>query len=55
MSEFRSIETWALSAYVDGELEAGERDAVERLLRDNPEARATVDAARRHFHRPRPR
>ncbi|MFT3986321.1 anti-sigma factor family protein [Aestuariivirga sp.] len=46
MSELKSIETWALSAYVDGELEAGERDAVERLLRDNPEARATVEAYR---------
>jgi anti-sigma factor RsiW len=41
------IESWALNAYVDGELDAAERDAVEKLLAQDAGARETVEAYRR--------
>lgn len=44
MTAMKTIEGWMLQAYVDGELEAEERAAVEELLARDPEARASVDA-----------
>lgn len=44
MTAMKAIEDWALQAYVDGELDAAEREAVEKLLAADPQARATVEA-----------
>lgn len=50
MTAMKMIENWALNAYVDGELDAAERDAVESLLAGDSGARATVEAYRRQDH-----
>jgi anti-sigma factor RsiW len=42
MNEMKTIETWALHAYADGELDAAGRAEIERLLDDNPSARAEL-------------
>lgn len=47
MMATKMIENWALNAYVDGELDAAERDEVEKLLAGDTVARATVEAYRR--------
>ncbi len=47
MTNFKMIESWALHAYVDGELDATERAGVEKLLADDNAARQLVDAYRR--------
>lgn len=44
MNTIRAIEDWALQAYVDGELDVPDRDAVENLLAADPAVRATVEA-----------
>jgi anti-sigma factor RsiW len=46
MMATKMIENWALNAYVDGELDAAERDAVEKLLAENADVRETVEAYR---------
>ncbi|HUR42717.1 MAG TPA: anti-sigma factor [Aestuariivirga sp.] len=47
MMAMKMIENWALNAYVDGELDAAERDTVEKLLAADAGARETVEAYRR--------
>lgn len=47
MTATKMIENWALNAYVDGELDAAERDAVDKLLMEDAGARETVEAYRR--------
>jgi anti-sigma factor RsiW len=44
MSTFNTIENWALHAYADGELDGAEKAAIEKLLAENTEARAALDA-----------
>lgn len=44
MTTMKTIENWALHAYVDGELDAADCEAVEKLLESDAAARATVDA-----------
>lgn len=44
MSTFNMIENWALHAYADGELDGAEKAAIDRLLAENNEARAALDA-----------
>jgi anti-sigma factor RsiW len=40
------IEDWALNAYADGELDATEREKLERQLREDAETRAAMDGIR---------
>jgi len=47
MTAMKSIESWALHAYVDGELDGAERLAVEQLLTEDGAARAAVETYRR--------
>jgi anti-sigma factor RsiW len=47
MTMLKTIESWALHAYVDGELDATERAAVEKLLADDAAARTVVESCRR--------
>jgi anti-sigma factor RsiW len=47
MTTLKTIESWALHAYVDGELDATERCAIEKLLADDAAARQVVDSYRR--------
>jgi anti-sigma factor RsiW len=42
------METWALHAYADGELDAAGRAEIERLLADDPSARAELAAWQKH-------
>ncbi|MBI2719703.1 MAG: anti-sigma factor [Rhizobiales bacterium] len=43
----KTIENWALHAYVDGELDAADREAIEKLLASDAAARSAVDAYKR--------
>jgi anti-sigma factor RsiW len=47
MTAMKTIETWALNAYADGELDGAERLAIEELLGSDPAARETLDAIER--------
>jgi anti-sigma factor RsiW len=47
MTAMKTIENWALHAYVDGELDAADCEAVEKLLESDTSARATVEAYER--------
>lgn len=47
MTANKTIETWALHAYADGELAAHERVEVERHLEEDIDARGVLDAIRR--------
>lgn len=47
MTGLKAIEDWALQAYVDGELDAPDREVVEKLLASDAAAHATVDSYRR--------
>lgn len=44
----KTLESWAIHAYADNELEAGERAEVEQLIAENPEAQAQLADIRRH-------
>lgn len=44
MRMFEVVENWALHAFADGELEAEERKAMERLLSENEDARKALAA-----------
>ncbi len=43
----KTIETWALHAYADGELDGADRLAIEELLAQDASARATLEAIER--------
>lgn len=47
MTGFEKIGNWALHAYADGELDAAEREAVEKMLANDEEARALFEQWRR--------
>ena len=47
MMTIKTIESWAIGAYADNELEGGERAEVERLIAESPEAQAELAAIRR--------
>ncbi len=47
MTAMKTIETWALNAYADGELDGADRLAVEDLLAADADARAALDAVER--------
>lgn len=47
MTAMKTIETWALHAYADGELEGADRLAIEELLANDAAARATLEAIER--------
>ncbi len=47
MAENDRMDAWTLHAFADGELEAHERDDVERRLAQEPDARSLLDAVRR--------
>lgn len=46
MMTMKTLESWAISAYADNELEASERAEVERLIAQSPEAQAELNAIR---------
>jgi anti-sigma factor RsiW len=47
MTAMKTIETWALHAYADGELDGADRLAIEELLANDASARATLEAIER--------
>jgi anti-sigma factor RsiW len=47
MTAMKTIESWALNAYADDELDGADRLAVEELLDHDPAARATLEAIER--------
>ncbi|MGQ0485668.1 MAG: anti-sigma factor family protein [Hyphomicrobiales bacterium] len=47
MTAMKTIETWALHAYADGELDGADRLAIEELLANDAEARATLESIER--------
>ena len=47
MTAMKTIETWALHAYADGELDGADRLAIEELLANDAAARATLEAVER--------
>jgi anti-sigma factor RsiW len=44
MTMFETVENWALHAFADGELEGEDKNAVEKLLLENEEARKALSA-----------
>lgn len=48
MMTMKTLESWAISAYADNELESGERAEVEQLIAQSPEAQAELAFIRRH-------
>jgi anti-sigma factor RsiW len=44
MTEMNTLENWALHAYADGELDAAGRLDIEKLLAEDPSARAALEA-----------
>ena len=44
MKMFETVENWALHAFADGELEGEDKNAIEKLLATNEEARKTLSS-----------